>query len=134
MSRCNSSWKVNLFWALFGVIVGNLATDPMENAKAWVHEARFHGQRYLEEGKTIRSAAITEGSEAKHRAANAAFERSAKAGTAEALAQLGIAYCIGLGVRRERREGYGLIIEAVKRDGRLGAIYLGDPEVCPEKK
>ena len=117
--------------AVIGAVAENLAANPTEHAKAWAYELIFHGQRFFEEGKALRRAAISEGSEAKHREANAAFERSFEAGVPEALAQLGIAHCIGLGVPRDWRRGHAMLVELVKQDGRLGAIYLGDPDVCP---
>ena len=130
--RGSQRWRANLFWALLGAAAGDLASSPLERAKDWAYEAVYQGQQFLKEGKALRRAAIAEGSEEKHRAANAAFRRAADAGVAEASAQLGIASCLGLGLSRDLRAGRAMIIEAVKRDGRL--VFYLNSDVCPERE
>ena len=94
----------------------------------------YQGRALYEEASALRGEAAREESEAKHKAANASFERSSDAGVAEALAQLGVAHCNGLGAPRSWQRGHAMLIEAVRRDGRLGPIYVGDPDVCPKAK
>jgi TPR repeat protein len=132
--QCTCNWRGNLIWALIGAFLGTVMPAPMEQAKDMAYEWLYRGRALYDQASALRGEAALEGSEAKHRAANAAFERSWDAGVPEALAQLGIAHCNGLGVPRSWRRGHAMLIEAVRRDGRLGAIYLGDPDVCPKAK
>ena len=117
-----------------GAVLGNLCATPLERGKDALHESVYQGRVLYEQAAALRGEAAREESEAKHKAANAAFERSSEAGVAEALAQLGVAHCNGLGVPRSWQRGHAMLIEAVRRDGRLGPIYLGDPDVCPKEK
>jgi TPR repeat protein len=104
-------------------------------AKDAASEWYYQGHALLEQGNVLRGEAVREGSEVKHMAANAAFERSWAAGVPEARAQLGVAYCHGFGVPRSWARGHAMLIEAVRRNGALGAIYLGgDSDVCPKGK
>lgn len=132
--QCTCNWRVNLLWAGVGAVLGNLCTTPLERGKDALHEWVYQGRVLYEQASALRGEAAREESEAKHKAANAAFERSSDAGVAEALAQLGVAHCNGLGVPPSWRRGHAMLIEAVRRDGRLGPIYLGDPDVCPKAK
>ncbi len=129
-----SGWAVNLRWAIIGAVLGNLSAAPMQRANEAALEWLYRGHALYAEASALRGEAVREGSEAKHKAANAAFERSWEAGVPEALAQLGIAHCIGLGVPRSWQRGHAMLIEAVRRDGSLAAIYLGDADVCPKAK
>jgi hypothetical protein len=127
-------WRSNLLWAIVGACLGNASSAPMEHAKEAALEWLYQGRAHYEQASALRGEAVREESEAKHKAANAAFERSSDAGVAEALAQLGVAHCNGLGAPRSWQRGHAMLIEAVRRDGRLGPIYLGDPDVCPKTK
>ena len=108
----------------------------MERAGAELREWQTSGRANLEAGNRLRGEAVREASAAKHRIATLAFERSwQQAGTPEALAQLGIATCHGWGgLERSWQRGRAMLIEAMRRDGSLAAIYLGDPDVCPKTK
>jgi hypothetical protein len=125
------SWRANLFWALLGAIAGDLSAAPLERAKDWTYETLYEGRKTYASALKLRKQAIIERSVEKHKSANRAFERSARAGNLEAIAQLGLAECLGLGMPRSQRAGYAKIIEAVKRDSRL-TVYLTDPDVCPK--
>jgi TPR repeat protein len=125
----------SLVWAIFGAVLGNLSAGPMDEARKEVCEWITHARQNLEEGNGLRGEAVREGSEEKHKAANAAFERSAAAGEAEALAQLGIAHCYGWGgYARSWERGHAMLVEAVRVNGALAPIYFGDPDVCPKIK
>lgn len=125
-------WRASLFWCVAGAILETASSPPMEGAKTWATEFLFHGKQYYEEGRKLRREAIKEGSIAKHQAANRAFQRSINApgGPPEAYGQLAIAYGIGLGLDADFRRCRALVIEAVRRDGSLGSIYLLDKDVC----
>lgn len=125
------SWRANLFWALLGAVAGDLSAAPIERAKDWAYETLYEGRKTYASALALRREAIAEGSVEKHKSANRGFERSAHAGTFEAIAQLGLAECLGLGMPRSQRAGYAKIIEAAKRDSRL-TVYLTDPDVCPK--
>ena len=103
--RCTCNWRVNLLWAGVGALPGNLCTNALERGRDALHESVYQGRALYEEASALRGEAAREESEAKHKAANAAFERSSDAGVAEALAQLGVAHCNGLGVPRSWRRG-----------------------------
>ena len=134
--RAAPGWRANLFWAIAGAILGAVLTPVVERAGAELREWQTSGRVNLEEGNRLRGEAVREASAAKHRIATLAFERSwQQAGTPEALAQLGIATCHGWGgLERSWQRGRAMLIEAVRRDGSLAAIYLGDPDVCPKTK
>ena len=117
--------------AIIGAVLGALLTAPTERAKEAAYEWLYQGHALYAEASTLRGEAVRKASEAKHKSANALFQRSWEAGVPEALAQLGIAHCIGLGVPRSWQRGHAMLIDAVRRDGSLAAIYLGDPDVCP---
>lgn len=129
-------FMVNLSWAIGGAILGAVLTPVVERTGAEMREWLYEGRMNLEEGNRLRGEAVREASAEKHRIATLAFERSwQQAGTPEALAQLGIATCHGWGgLERSWQRGRAMLIEAVRRDGSLAAIYLGDPDVCPKTK
>ena len=131
-----ASWRHNLRWALIGAALQALSEAPLQWVGDALIEAYTHRYALLEQGNVLRGEAVREGSAAKHQAANAAFERAWAAGVPEALAQLGIAHCHGLGgYPRSWSQGHAMLIEAVRRNGALGAIYLGgDSDVCPTGK
>lgn len=135
--KCASAprWRRNLFWAIAGAILGILLPALIDYLKPQLWEGFTHARQYLEEGNKLRGEAVREGSEAKHKAANAAFERSWAAGEVEALAQLGIAHCYGWGgYARSWERGHSKLIEAVRLNSNLAPIYFGDPDVCPKAK
>ena len=80
--KCASAprWRRNLFWAIAGAILGILLPALIDYLKPQLWEGFTHARQYLEEGNKLRGEAVREGSEAKHKAANAAFERSWAAG------------------------------------------------------
>ena len=134
--RAAPVFMVNLSWAIGGAVLGAVLTPVVERTGAEMREWLYEGRMNLEEGNRLRGKAVREASAAKHRISNLAFERSwQQAGTPEALAQLGIATCHGWGgLERSWQRGRAMLIEAVRRDGSLAAIYLGDPDVCPKTK
>ncbi len=134
--RAAPVFMVNLSWAIGGAILGAVLTPVVERTGAEMREWLYEGRMNLEEGNRLRGEAVREASAAKHRIATLAFERSwQQAGTPEALAQLGIATCHGWGgLERSWQRGRAMLIEAVRRDGGLAAVYLGDPDVCPKTK
>ena len=124
---------VNLSWAIGGAILGAVLTPVVERTGAEMREWLYEGRLNLEEGNRLRGEAVREASADKRRIATLAFERSGRraprvAGAARHrhLSRLG---------RPERfwQRGRAMLIEAVRRDGSLAAIYLGDPDVCPKK-
>lgn len=125
------SWKANLLFVVLGAVAQTIAEAPMQKAKDWAVEAVYHGKLKFAEAMALRRSAITENSGAKHAAANAALERARDAGVPEAIAQLGIAHCLGLGLPRSPRKGHSMLLEAAKLDGRL-TIYLADSDICPQ--
>jgi TPR repeat protein len=131
-------WPNNLAWALIGAVIGNLLVSPVEDAQDWVWEQLTHRREMLEHGKTLRSAAIEDGltgnsraATEKHAKANALFKQAEDAGLPEAQGHRAQAFCFGWSEPRDRRKGYGLILDAVKRDPRLAVAWLGNPNVCP---
>jgi hypothetical protein len=134
MTNRGFGWKSQLSWVLLGAVLGSLCTGPVEKFENWMDERLYHGRELLEEGMRLRREAIAESTEDKHRAANELFRASMAAGKAEAFGQLAIAYGSGLGVKRDWQRCRALAVEAVRRDGGLVAIYLLDPDVCPEGK
>ncbi len=126
------TWQGKLFWAVAGAVAGSISTVLVDQAKDWAMEAATHREALFGEAMALRRAAIAENSEAKHKESNAAFERAWRAGKTEALAQLAIAQCHGLGVPRAPGKGHSMLVEVARLDRCLGAIYLNGKDVCPQ--
>ena len=128
-----TTWQ-QLRWVLIGALVGNLSAGPTNKAVDRAHEMWCPGERFLDEGLTLRKQAEEEGAVDKHKAANDRLKRSAACGNPEAIAQLGMAYCHGWGVSPDRRRGLAMIRHAYSAGARLTPDWFGDPDVCPPRK
>ena len=96
-----------------------------------VYEWQCPGNQRLAEGKALRRQAIETSDDAMHGRANKKLEASASCGNPEASAQLRLAYCHGLGVRRDRLHGGQLIRFAYENGARLSPDWFLDPDFCP---
>ena len=73
------AWR-DLAWCVAGAILGALMSPIAERAGAELQEWRYEGHKLLELGHRLRKDAVLRGSQAMHRDATRAFERSWQAG------------------------------------------------------
>jgi len=126
-------WQ-NLGWAIFGAMLGNLSANATNQAMDRLYQVVCPGEDLLAEGLLFRRSAIERRLPGKHKEANAKFEQSFQCGNLTAMAHLGLAYCHGWGVARDRHHGARLIRTAFVRGARLTPEWFADPDICPAPK
>ncbi len=141
-------FRSQLTWAAVGGLLGNL-TQPAVNQtfdSAWkvvcpIDEWLTAGRRARREAVTIQDAfydasfqmddALQAIVDRKHKDANAAFERAAACTSELAKAHLGMAYCFGFGLPRDRQKGELLIYEAAEKSLAVKLDWSNRSELCP---
>ncbi len=79
-----------------------------------------------------RPATLTQMIAAKHREANEALADAYECRVPEAGLRLGQAYCFGWAVDRDHKRGWTMILEAAKKDAKLGSMLaVAGRDFCP---
>ena len=142
----SKGWGRDVVLLAAGAVVGFFLNVWQEDIVTLAADKWCDGSNQLARGKAARKeaveaelksasprpAALTELIRSKHKEANEAFKTAYECRVAEAGLRLGQAYCFGWAVPRDPKQGGAMIIEAAKKDARLGALLMtGGPNVCP---
>lgn len=125
-----TSWWKRLFWICLGAIISQLVGPHVETLADKGYDRWCGGQAALQRGKAMLKSAIRLDQTELYPKAKVAFEASASCSVPEANFFLGLMYCNGFGVSRNRPHGMQLIRRAASREAQWAMEILADPTLC----
>lgn len=142
----SKGWGRDIFLLFAGVVIGFFLNVWQEDIVTFAADKWCDGSNLLAKGKAARKeaveaelkskpprpAALTELISSKHKEANEAFKAASTCRVPEAGLRYGQAHCFGWAVPRDPKQGWVLILDAAKKDARLGAMLTAAGQnICP---